>query len=314
MTLAAASPSSESARNEWKTHGEMASQVLEDRRRKLSAVASPSVLAPPSPPPSLPPPPVNTSLNLSLNSSQTHSNTISPTNFPPDAKFCLLLLPPEPRVDVTNRPFTSYLISVTSSGLTSPHPLVVEHRYSEFSKLQNDLVANGVNLKSPFPAKSLSGRLGNWTPAAMLSPKASRQLVVFRKTRLDAWLVELAEVLNSENGNGNGNGIGGIGGALRQQVLEFLLVSSGGRPPCDRPNFVSANASANASANDANDASANANDANANAHHAGVAASLNNPAAFTLGSEIRKATYTLLNTCFATSNSAASNTNTHDRR
>jgi hypothetical protein len=47
-----------------------------------------------------------------------------------------------------------------------------------------ELEANGVKIGSVFPPKSLNGRIGNWTPAALLSPQSQQQLISERCIKL----------------------------------------------------------------------------------------------------------------------------------
>jgi lipid-binding SYLF domain-containing protein len=77
-----------------------------------------------------------------------------------------------------------------------------EHRYSEFAKLHQYIVASiqaqplpsaahfsFLNEMPHFPKRSPFGRVGNWTPSQMFAPRQHEELIRYRRVQLDAWLV-----------------------------------------------------------------------------------------------------------------------------
>lgn len=126
----------------------------------------------------------------------------------------------ESRVDPAGSSYTAYIISVVGPSGSA----LIEHRFSEFHRLHLDVKANGVDLPHPFPPKSLSGRLGNWTPSALLAPTQQRKLVDGRVVALDRWLLGLVEAV--EGGGVEGNV------TLREDIIEFLEVRAAAKLPC----------------------------------------------------------------------------------
>jgi len=121
--------------------------------------------------------------------------------------------------------------------------------------------------------------------------------VTYRKIKLDIWLVELAEKL-----------VRGeiVCPELRDRVEEFLQQSSAFCPPCDRANAVdwsplqeTANINNNIHNNDplATPTKTPNNNNQQIRHAGGLERHISNPVSFTLGGEIRKASYTVLNMC-----------------
>lgn len=270
----------EEARKTWRLHGEHASQVLEDRRSNLLAF----------PPPTNPdaPPPLVGSESLF------------------GEGYSVRVIATDTRIDPSGAPYVVYVVSVETNHRPSSSSAagagggggrtVVEHRYSEFAKLHAELRANGVRTRASFPSKSWAGRVGNWTPSATIAPERAEELVVYRKAKLDIWLVELCELLNGTE----------IRGEVREGVLEFLRVSGGaGRPPCDRANPVSWDGLGGgddaAALVDGSAAIAAAQVRNGARHAAGTEKSLSNPLSFTLGGSIRQATYTVMRMCSSSS-------------
>ncbi|KAL7472820.1 hypothetical protein ACHAXS_013193 [Conticribra weissflogii] len=79
------------------------------------------------------------------------------------------------RADAAGNAYTSYVIHVeivspsslrsvnSPASPTATATAIVEHRYSEFHKLQNQLLANRIALRAPFPKKHWAGNLNfNW--------------------------------------------------------------------------------------------------------------------------------------------------------
>ena len=185
----------------------------------------------------------------------------------------------EERTDASGSTYTAYVMAVETLNPKESH--TIEHRYSEFERLNRELVANSVQLLSPFPKKSLAGRVGNWTPAAIYAPEKADELVSRRAMKLDVWLVELCERLNS----------GSIKGELHEEVTEFLNVGSSSIPPCDRANPVSWDGLAK------EDTTAKESINDGGKHAGGTEKHISNPLSFTLGSAIRQATYTVMHMC-----------------
>lgn len=220
---AVSQPTAEEARKKWREHGENNSQVLENRRAVLRAHSASSSAAAP----------VSALLHSTLQSSSMSSNGSSHHHTMVDRTsviYSVRVISAEDRVDPAGSYYTAYLMEVEGAGRRH----VVEHRYSEFSRLHAELSANGIRLRSSFPHKSLCGRLGNWTPAQHWAPDKMAELVTYRKIKLDIWLVELAELMARGE-----NAPNGIDGDVRDLVLEFFQKSAAGCPPCDRANPVS---------------------------------------------------------------------------
>ena len=171
----------------------------------------------------------------------------------------------ENRFDVTGKKYTSYILQVK---LPNRDVLQLEHRYSEFAKLNDIFLNQCVYVDAIFPPKNLAGRIGNWTPSLSWAPEKFDDLVRYRKIQLDVWLVEVAAKYNS----------GDLPHMLARSVYEFLTLSD--RPPCDIENLVSSSL-AIANNYDDNKSGHNSNDSMIR---------WNNPISFTLGSSIRQAT------------------------
>mmetsp|Transcript_18733 Transcript_18733/g.34931 ORF Transcript_18733/g.34931 Transcript_18733/m.34931 type:complete len:550 (+) Transcript_18733:88-1737(+) len=156
------------------------------------------------------------------------------------------LLSAETRKDVTGKKYTSYVLSVR---LANNQVLQLEHRYSEFYKLNESFNNHAIRLGAVFPKKHLAGRIGNWTPSLRWAPEKHEELIQYRKVQLDVWLVCVCERFN----------LGDLPHSLQRSVYEFLTLSD--RPPCELENV--------------------ADDLNS--------VRWNNPISFTLGSSIRQA-------------------------
>ena len=112
-------------------------------------------------------------LSLSLPQILSSSQSLSPA-------YSTKITAAEQRIDPAGSGYTAYIISVIGPGGNN----LIEHRFSEFHKLYLELEANKVKIKTPFPPKSLNGRIGNWTPSALLSPKSQQQLISERCIKL----------------------------------------------------------------------------------------------------------------------------------
>ena len=123
------------------------------------------------------------------------------------------------KVDAAGQDYTAYLIRVEQPN--SPEEAsIVEHRFSDFYKLQQQL--EGLSIPVVFPSRmTLSGRLGNWTPSRMLAPDQHQSLIQYRLKQLDAWLVHVVQMtpmLNSQ---------------LQEHVHQFLQAET--ILPCQQP-------------------------------------------------------------------------------
>eukprot|EP00526_Cylindrotheca_closterium_P008654 CAMPEP_0113610248 /NCGR_PEP_ID=MMETSP0017_2-20120614/4922_1 /TAXON_ID=2856 /ORGANISM="Cylindrotheca closterium" /LENGTH=517 /DNA_ID=CAMNT_0000519117 /DNA_START=101 /DNA_END=1654 /DNA_ORIENTATION=- /assembly_acc=CAM_ASM_000147 len=157
----------------------------------------------------------------------------------------------ETRQDLSNQPYTTYIMQVT---LASGDVIQLEHRYSEFAKLNELFRSHNIRLDTSFPSKSLAGRIGHWTPSLHFAPQQNQELIQFRKIQLDVWIVHVVERYNE----------GDLPLSLSRQVYEFLTKLN--QNPCDQEN---------------------------NHLPGGGKSKWNNPLSFTLGSSIRQATSTL---------------------
>ncbi|GMI43557.1 hypothetical protein TeGR_g6593 [Tetraparma gracilis] len=253
-----------SAREEWSSRGETsAGQPLEDRRRELSSKVKDAQ-------------PIAGS--QMLNTVLLQSAAALPPR-PPASVFSPKVLSPSPRVDPAGSPYTTYLISVHSPGAP---PATIEHRFSEFLSLHSLLLSLSSSPPAPFPRKSPAGRLGNWTPSALLFPDAAAKLVQERAVQLDAWLLSACETLAD----------GSMESArARDAVREFLSVSAAGRPPCERENPVDWVGLA------VNQKERGSSSSPGEPGRSQPQMYLGNPVSFTMGGEVRKATFTIANMC-----------------
>jgi len=241
----------EDARKQWRQHGEGLSQSLEDRRTQLTASAR------------------------GTNPDAYVSNSA--------LAYSVRVMGVADRIDPSGSVFTVYVIEVEAVGRPR---MTVEHRYSEFAKLNKDLVTNGVKMRASFPGKiTLAGRIGNWTPTFHVKKDKRYELITYRKIKLDIWLVELAEKLVRGD-------IEIINVALKDRIIEFFEKSDALVPPCDRTNQVQWS-SLQGKDEQANDD----NDNQKIKHSAGLERHIGNPISHTMGGEVRKAVYTVLNMC-----------------
>jgi lipid-binding SYLF domain-containing protein len=166
------------------------------------------------------------------------------------------VLSAETRRDVSEAKYTAYILRVQ---LVNGQVLQMEHRYSEFAKLNEIFKAHHVTFDSvcAFPSKHWAGRMGNWTPSLKWAPTQHDELIQYRKIQLDVWLVHVVAKYN----------IGDLPHIVAKAVYDFLTVPD--RPPCEQENAF------------------NSEDWK----------KWNNPLSFTLGSNIRQATSTLEHMC-----------------
>jgi lipid-binding SYLF domain-containing protein len=159
----------------------------------------------------------------------------------------------ETRVDLSGAHYTTFVISVLFPGFSQS--ILLEHRYSDFAKLNALLKKNSVKLETSFPNKHWAGRLGQWTPSLALAPSHHEDLVNYRKIQLDLWLVDLVGCYNRKM----------LPTEVHVQLEEFLSTEL--KAPCDRDNGLDSVATIQNSLK------------------------LMNPLSFTLGSAIRQATH-----------------------
>lgn len=133
----------------------------------------------------------------------------------------------ENRVDLSGAQYTAFIISVLFPGLAGA--ILVEHRYSEFSKLYALVKKNLIQLETAFPSKHWAGRMGQWTPSLMWAPNQHNELVNFRKIQLDLWLIDLVGCYNRKI----------LPQEVQSEIGEFL--SSEWKAPCDRDNSLDTN-------------------------------------------------------------------------
>jgi lipid-binding SYLF domain-containing protein len=160
------------------------------------------------------------------------------------------VLKAETRKDLSNQPYTTYVLQV---NLASNEVLQLEHRYSEFAKLNELFRSYNIQLDTSFPSKHWAGRMGNWTPSLQFAPQQSQELIEFRKVQLDVWMVHVVEKYN----------LGDLPHSLSKSVFEFLTCRN--KPPCDQDNHLPSDGKSKCY----------------------------NPLSFTLGSSIRQATSSL---------------------
>lgn len=129
----------------------------------------------------------------------------------------------ETRVDISNQPYTTYVLQVT---LASNDVALLERRYSEFAKLNDLFRSHNIRLDTSFPSKSVLGRVGNWTPSLHFAPQQNQELVQFRKVQLDIWIVHCVQKYNE----------GALPLSLGRQVYEFVTKPK--QHPCDQENIL----------------------------------------------------------------------------
>lgn len=213
------------ARKEWRQHGEGLTQVLEDKRRQAEQ---------------------------------------QPFGLRKPGSLVVRVLSALERKDIAGTKYTAYVIRVqfANPSPTSPESNsvsnLVEHRYSEFDKVNAVFKKHGIVLdrNASFPSKSWAGRVGNWTPSLSFAPEAHNELVTSRVISLDCWLVHVVNMYND----------GSLPGEVAQALYEFLVAPT--KPPCENNNDLD-----------------------------GAKWKWNNPISFTLGSGIRQATQTVQYMC-----------------
>jgi lipid-binding SYLF domain-containing protein len=195
------------------------------------------------------------------------------------------LISAENRRDVTNRKYTSYVLSVR---LANSQVLQLEHRYSEFVKLNEAFKHHDVLLDAPFPPKHLAGRLGNWQMAKRFAPDRHEELVNFRKVQLDVWLVAVLAKYN----------LGDLSHSLARMVYEFMTLSD--RPPCDMDNTMALSSSETSLSPYTNFPQIDSDSVGVSYRKKNMLR-WNNPISFTLGSSIRQACQIVEDLCIASS-------------
>lgn len=184
------------------------------------------------------------------------------------------LMSAENRVDITNRIYTSYVLRVK---LANNQVLELEHRYSEFVKLNDAFKHHGVELEAEFPPKHLAGRLGNWQVAKRFAPTRHEDLINYRKVQLDVWLVAVLAKYN----------LGDLPHSLARLVYEFMTLSD--RPPCDMDNIMPLTESETPPTPYGSYSQSCFNNSAGVNYRKKNMLKWNNPISFTLGSSIRQA-------------------------
>jgi lipid-binding SYLF domain-containing protein len=105
----------------------------------------------------------------------------------------------------------------------------MEHRYSDFAKLNETLKSHQIRLDAAFPSKHWAGRMGSWTPSMKWAPEQYHELIHYRKIQLDVWMVSVVRLYN----------LGDLTHSLAGVVYDFLTVPN--RPPCEQDNFTDEN-------------------------------------------------------------------------
>ena len=190
------------ARKDWRQHGENLTQVLEDKRR------------------------------------QTEQQLLNGSGLmrKPGA-LVVRVVSAEKRVDLSGAKYTAYVIRVQFANPSSSQENnnnnitsnLVEHRYSEFAKVDALFKKHGIVLdkNASFPSKSWAGRVGNWTPSLTMAPAKHDDLVNYRVIQLDCWLVHVVNMYNE----------GTLHMEVAQALYDFLAAPS--KPPCENNNEVS---------------------------------------------------------------------------
>ena len=217
------------ARKDWRQHGEGLTQALEDKRKQSE-----------------------------------HALLHGDGLMRKPGALVVRVISAEKRVDLSGSNYTAYVIRVqfANPSPTSPENKsisnLVEHRYSEFAKVNSVFKKHNIALdrNASFPSKHWAGRVGNWTPSLSLAPEKHDELINYRVIQLDCWLVHVVNMYNDEV----------LPAEAAQVLYEFLVAPS--KPPCENKNDMD-----------------------------GAKWKWNNPISFTLGSGIRQATQTVQYMC-----------------
>lgn len=184
------------ARRDWRQHGENLTQTLEDKRRQTE--------------------------HQLLNDGSGLMRK--------EGALVVRVVSAEKRIDLSGRNYTAYVIRLQFQGSNnSVNSNLVEHRYSEFLKINDLCKKHGVALdkNAAFPSKSLAGRVGNWTPSLSLAKGKHDELVNYRVIQLDCWLVHVVNMYNQ----------GTLPAEVAQALYDFLAAPS--KPPCENTNEIS---------------------------------------------------------------------------
>lgn len=177
------------------------------------------------------------------------------------------VLTTDTRFDTSGSEYTVYILRVRSQDRRT---FELEHRYSQFAKLNNILKEKSVAVSATFPEKHWAGRLGQWTPSLTWAPNQHEELIAYRRLQLDVWLVHVVEKMN----------LGQMPQLAHSAVYNFLTHSD--RVPCDSENFAP---------HKGNHLSPASSVGHSAAHDKST--QWNNPVSFTLGSSIRQAAATV---------------------
>jgi lipid-binding SYLF domain-containing protein len=241
------------------------------------------------------------------NYSRNHDDHIDEDRFDFDLDEDELKLPPSisskitnhvSRTDPSGKAYTSYIIQVHTVSSQTSVPMTVEHRYSEFARLQSTLAQYNIEIDEPFPKRHWAGRLGNWTPSSTIAPQRHADLIADRTYQLNAWLEEVTSKYPKRAHQP-------LPLEFKLRLWEFLSKSSTEIPPCDRENELKGNdTSPFLDESDLMLENQNLNQSLQMSITAGGKAGMSylaNPLSFTLGSAIRQAAHTVRTMCSSTS-------------
>jgi lipid-binding SYLF domain-containing protein len=170
------------------------------------------------------------------------------------------------KVDAAGQDYTAYLIRLEHPD-SSQEATIIEHRFSDFFKLQQKL--EGIPMSVVFPSRmTWAGRLGNWTPAQLLAPDQHLSLIQYRLKQLDAWLVHVLQLTPR------------LSSDLQGEVQQFLRAQT--VVPCQQPLRMGKGASTATAV-------------------AAESLSWNNPITFSMGSSLRQACRTVETLCHLSS-------------
>jgi hypothetical protein len=149
------------ARKEWRQHGEGLTQALEDKRKQAE-----------------------------------HQLLHGDGLMRKPGALVVRVISAENRVDLSGANYTAYVIRVQFANPSPTCPEnksisnLVEHRYSEFAKVNSLFKKHGIAMdrNASFPSKNWAGRIGNWTPSLSIAPEKHNELINYRSIQLDGKL------------------------------------------------------------------------------------------------------------------------------
>lgn len=203
--------------------------------------------------------------------------------------YVIRIVSTEPRVDLSGATYTAYILRI-STPAASGSDYLVEHRYSDFGKLQHVLEQSHITVDAAFPSKHWAGRLGNWTPSLTWAPDQHDELIQYRKIQLDVWLVHVVHLYNQQQQQPQQHASSNttLPPMVQTAIYDFLQPTQ--KPPCDQ---IHDWAMTTTSPNGNNKSNNSTTTLKSIWEHA----KWNNPLSFTLGSSIRQAVTTLHYMC-----------------